>query len=553
MPALSLLARCLMGSACLLAAPAPRPAPPKLVLVLSVDQFSEDLAKRYAGTWEGGLGRLFREGAWFQEAYHDHAFTETGPGHSVLLSGRTPGHTGIVENFWFDRSTCRTSYCVEDEGAPLVGQAGVGASNARFLGTALGDWLQAQVPGSRVFSLSGKDRAAILMAGRRPGAVYWLGGPGGFTTSTAFAKALPPWLEAYDARFRQRLQEENWTWTPLRSYAGESRKGSVAWEGRTVVENGAFPRLVQGVGMDLDGGFLSRFRASPFLDQVTLEAAEALVEAEGLGRGPSVDLLTLSLSSTDYVGHAFGPRSMEMQDTLQRLDQRLGAFLDRLRKRVPGLWVVLSADHGCLDVPEALQAGGFPARRLDPVPWVAALNARMKALLQMPGDPILAQSEPKQLYLDHAALAAAGLDRAQAARRVAEALRSLPEVQETATYEDLVGFQEAELGDPKTNSFRARLKHSFHPDRSGDLLVVFKPMVVMDEARIYHAADHGTPHDYDRRVPLVFWGPWKPGARLESVRTVDLAPTLGRALGLHPDGPVDGRVLDLPLRGSAPR
>jgi predicted AlkP superfamily pyrophosphatase or phosphodiesterase len=530
----------------------PRPAPPKLVLVISVDQLSEDLARRHEPTWKGGLGRVLREGAWFMEAYHDHAFTETAPGHSVLLSGRTPGHTGILENVWFDRPSYRKTSCVEDESVRLVDQPGrPGASNRRFLGSALGDWLQEQVRGSRAFSIAGKDRAAILMAGRHPSAVFWISNAEGFTTSTAYASSLPLWLKAFNQNLRKSFEEDNWTWTPLRGTDGTDggdRRGPLQVDGRPVVQYGAFPRPIQSVGMDLDEDFFKRFRASPFLDGITLDAAEALIEGERLGRGPSVDRLTLGLSSTDYVGHAFGPHSMEMQDNLQRLDQRLGVFLDRLHRRVPNLWVVLTADHGGLDIPERLQAANFTARRIEPKAWVSTLNAQFKARLHMVVDPIRTESEPQQLYLDHGALEAAGLERQMVARMVAEFVRTLPEVKEAVTGDELVGFEEPDLGDPKTNSLRARLKHSFHPDRSGDVLVAFTPLSVTTTAKAFYLAGHGTPYDYDRRVPLVFWGPWAQGVHLEHVRIVDLAPTLGQALGIHPSEAVDGKALELPLR-----
>ncbi len=188
-------------------------ARPKLVVVIVVDQFSTELMQTYGPELTGGLGRLRKEGVFFTEAYHDHGFTETGPGHSVLLSGRFPAHTGIVENRWLDRATGRFVYCVEDPAArslTVPGQAS--ASNTRFLGDGLGDWLQAQIPGSRVYALSGKDRAAILMAGRQPTGVYWFTGPAGFSSSTAYATHLPAWLLQYDQGLSSRITTDSWLW-----------------------------------------------------------------------------------------------------------------------------------------------------------------------------------------------------------------------------------------------------------------------------------------------------------------------------------------------------
>ena len=189
----------------LVAAP-PAKKRPKLVVVISVDQLSAELMQTYGPELRGGLARLRREGVFFTEAYHDHGFTETGPGHSVLLSGRFPAHTG-------------------------------------FLGEALGDWLQAQVPGSRVFAVSGKDRAAILMAGRRPTAVYWFTGAAGFTSSTAYGERLPDWLLRYDRDLAERLATDSWLWTKDPG-TPEGRVGSWTF-GTQILRNGALPRLIQ--------------------------------------------------------------------------------------------------------------------------------------------------------------------------------------------------------------------------------------------------------------------------------------------------------------------
>ena len=196
----------------LVAAPPARPRP-KLVVVISVDQFSTQLMQAFGPELTGGIARLRKEGVFFTEAYHDHGFTETGPGHSVLLSGRFPAHTGIVENRWVERSTGKFVYCVEDPQAkPLHAPTQRGASNVRLLGDELGDWLQAQVPGSRVFALSGKDRAAILMAGRKPTGVYWFTGAAGFTSSSVYQDRLPAWLVTYDQGLSDRIAADSWLW-----------------------------------------------------------------------------------------------------------------------------------------------------------------------------------------------------------------------------------------------------------------------------------------------------------------------------------------------------
>lgn len=527
------------------------PPRPRLVVVISIDQFSAELMQTYGPEFTGGLATLRKEGVWFTEAYHDHGFTDTGPGHSVLLSGRFPAHTGIVENRWLDRTTGKAVYCVEDPAArDARDPRQPSVSNALFLGDGLGDWLQAQVPGSRVFAVSGKDRAAILMAGRKPTGTFWFSGPAGFTTSTPYADQLPAWLVRYDTGLATRIATDSWLWrkdpaTP------EGRSG--AWTfGATTIRNGDLPRLIQGAGMPLDKGFDSRFRRSPFLDAVTLEAAEALLDAEHLGRGPGTDLLALSFSATDYIGHTYGQLGTEMRDQLHRLDQGLGRLLTRLRTQNPDAWVVLSADHGGLDIPEVLVERGFPARRLVGETFVEALQNELKAAFKVDRNLLAPAPEPNTLYLDLAALKATGLERQAVLSRAQAWLRTRPEVADAFTADELRATDPAPMGSPRETSLRVLMRRSFQADRSGDLLIAVKPYVVLGTPPRDYLANHGTPNGYDRRVPLIFWGPWAPARRGEPVRTIDLAPTLAHELGLRP-GPVDGHPLDLGgLRHPAP-
>ncbi|WLT31587.1 alkaline phosphatase family protein [Geothrix sp. PMB-07] len=535
----------LLLTSALVAAPSPAKRP-KLVVVISVDQFSAELMQTYGPELTGGLARLRKEGVFFTEAYHDHGFTETGPGHSVLLSGRFPANTGIVENRWIDRAAGRLVYCVEDPSATALHAPGqASSSSVRFLGEALGDWLQAQVPGSRVFSVSGKDRAAILMAGRKPTAAFWFTGAPGFTSSTAYGARLPEWLVQYDQDLSARLATNSWLWVKDPT-TPEGRTAQWTFNG-TTVRNGALPRLIQGAGMPQDKGFETRFRRSPFLDTVTLEAAEALLEGERLGHGPSTDLLAISFSATDYIGHNYGNMGTEMRDQMHRLDRTLGRLLDRLHQQHPDAWVVLCADHGGIDAPEALADQGFPARRLAIEPFMSAFQADLRTTFKIDHDLLLNTPEPNDLYLDEAVVKAANLDRGEVIRQALAWLKARPEVADAFTAEELKATDPAATGSPRDTSLRVLLRRSFHPERSGDILVAVKPYVVIGTPPADYLSNHGTPNGYDRRVPLIFWGPWKGGERREPVRTVDLAPTLARELGLKP-GPVDGKALDLGQR-----
>ncbi len=538
--------RLLLGSLLLFPALVAGPAPtarPKLIVVISVDQFSAELMQTFGPEFTGGLARLKQEGVCFTEAYHDHGFTETGPGHSVLLSGRFPAHTGIVENQWLDRASGKLRYCVEDGSArDLQDPTRASASNGSFLGAGLGDWLQAQVPGSRAFAISGKDRAAILMAGRQPTGAFWFSGAAGFTSSTAYGKHLPSWLLQYDQALGERLGTQSWLWT-REPGTPEGRRASWSF-GSHILRNGALPRLIQGAGMPLGKDFETRFRRSPFLDAVTLEAAEALISGEQLGRGPATDLLAISFSATDYIGHSYGLLGTEMRDQLHRLDHLLGRLLARLNQHHPGVWVVLSADHGGLDLPEALAEQGFPTHRLQSRPFLASLQEELRTAFSTDQDLLIPAAEPNSIYLNDGVVTALKLDRRAVLARAQAWLRARPEVADAFTAEELQATDPSTTGSPRDTSLRVLLCRSFHPGRSGDLLVAVKPFTVFGTPPADYPTGHGSPNAYDRRVPLIFWGPWPAAQHHEPVRTVDLAPTLARELGLSP-GVVDGRALDL--------
>jgi predicted AlkP superfamily pyrophosphatase or phosphodiesterase len=525
--------------ACLALLPVCGAPRPKLVVVISVDQLSEELMERWGQALPGGLGRLYREGSTFLDAYQEHGATETGPGHSVLLTGRDPMHTGIIGNQWPDPATGRPIYCVADPACPVLGApAGGAGASARFLeGSTIGGWLHQQVPGSRMFAVTGKDRSAILMAGREAEGVYWFAGPLGFTSSTAYTQALPTWLLAYDRRLLEGLTRDPLLWS-ARDPQGMPPAASYVIHGKTVAMG--LPRTLRAAGAPLDAAFWKRYAASPFLDESIMGAAQALEEGEGLGTGMGVDLLALGLSATDYVGHTFGNGGPEMLDNLRRLDLELGRFLKRLQARVPGVWVVLTADHGAADFPERRLAQGLPAQRVDPAVWEAALNKELSRRLGG-SKPYFRPMISEQLSLDPEAVRASGHRREQILEMAAKIAKASPEIQEAFSSDELEAYHPGPAT-PDRLGFEARMRLSYRPGRSGDLLVAFKPFTTLGDSTV---GGHGSPHDYDRRVPLIFWGPWKAELHHEPVSLVDLAPTLARELGISPGELVDGKPLKL--------
>lgn len=532
---------------------------PNLVIVISVDMLSADLMERYGRNLPGGLGRLQREGVVFENAYHDHAFTETGPGHSVLLSGRHPASTGITENSWLDPKTGKMIYCVEqDKDVVNIGEPSgkIGSSLRWFRGTTFGTWLRDQVSGSRVFSISGKDRAAILMAGPKATGVYWFQDGFGFTTSTAYATSLPEWLTQFNKNLLEGLQNHSLFWTPLGPMDGMVYPGH--WlAGKTPIIS-ALPRLIQAPGLAMDakegfiihetqdGTFWRRWRGSPFFDDATFDAAESIITQEHLGEGQATDLLTIGLSATNVIEHAFGNQGPEIFDQIRRLDQRLGVFLDRICAGGRSVVVVFSADHGGMDFPERLQDQGIPARRLNTIAWMAELQSRVRKELNLDQDLLWSGNDhyPNQLYF-HPEVSQHLGEQKEWVPKVVSIIRSMPEVAEVATLEELEALPNKKFDDPRDESLRYRLKYSAVRGRSGAILFAFKPMLALNDPPIGDPAQHGSPYDYNRKVPLIFWGLWKGERRKDPVSTVDIAPTLANEFGIKPEEPLDGTALHL--------
>ena len=504
-------------------APTPRP---RLVVVITVDQLRPDYLDRYRPQLRGGFAMLLKKGAFFTDAYQDHAVTETAPGHSTILSGRWPVHTGIIRNL----------AGVQDEGAPLIGVSGPGASPARFRGTELFDWLKARDPGARALSVSGKDRGAILPIGRAKEQVYWYAA-GFFTTSRYYADSLPTWVRLFNGR-RVPFRAAGTQWTlflPERDYP---ERDSVAYEnqGRDVV----FPHRLPTDSAQAALAFIG----TPTMDSLTLAFALEGVRALQLGGRGATDLLAVSLSTTDYVGHAYGPDSREIHDQVVRLDRYLGRFLEQLFVRYGrnDVLVVLTADHGVTPFPERSRALGHAgAVRVIPDTIIQSVNA---ALDQRVAGGDWLQLESGMLRLaDRAKLVAGGVNADSVIADLAARLRALSGV---ARVDRPVDLATQGTADPVAR----RWMHQVPPDGSVDLVVTLTPYSVWSYPNL-PIAMHGQPTDLDAHVPLILWGAGiRGGAYGGRVSTVDIAPTLARLLDLTPAEPLDGRPLTAAL---APR
>ena len=392
---------------------------PRLVVLIVVDQLRPDELLRYRAEWSGGFKRLLDQGTLFTRGQQDHAITQTAPGHSTLLSGRFPAHTGIISN----------DLGVPDSLAAVLGDpTAVGASPRRFQGTVLLDWMLARDSATRALSVSRKDRGAILPLGRSKEEVYWWSNRGFFTTSRYYRDTLPSWVSEWDARQPvQRLAGRSWDLSRPEAAYGE--RDSLPTE-RGPDGRAMFPHRLA-ADLPAAGAQVIHF---PWMDSLTIDLALAGLAHLALGQGKDrIDLLSISLSTVDEVGHDYGPDSREMHDTLLRLDGYLGWFLDSLGSTVPvaNTIVVLTADHGVQPIPEqSAAAPATPAVRVSPAAIVRglalALRDRWRSDFGIRFDLGLVTA-------DVAALRARGVDTDSLSRALARTLAAEPYVERVYT------------------------------------------------------------------------------------------------------------------------
>jgi predicted AlkP superfamily pyrophosphatase or phosphodiesterase len=528
-----------------------KPAP-KLVVVISVDQFSANLFAQHRAEFTRGLGMMAREGIVYPNGYQSHAMTETCPGHSTLLTGKHPNKTGISANDWYDRATGKQVYCLGDDDSPLANDPkGRAVSPKNLMATTYGDWLKAVSPTSRVFGVSGKDRGAITMSGHHADGAYWYVPGFGFTTfvppgETAEARLKP--VAAFNAKLAADLKKHPFVWDYDKKLIGGSDKRCKALEADYKTGDRTWrAALPIPVAAD-EAGKLRDLGSSPFIDQVSLELAAQLRDTYGLGDGPQVDVLTVSLSATDYIGHRYGTRGPEMCDQMARLDDRLGTFLKSVGKAKGGVLVVLAADHGGADFAERLNGEGYDVERVIGKPWLAKLNAQVRSDLGLSWDPLIADGGIDQIYVVGPDRRTPSItDRARVTAATLALVKRQPEVAEAFDANVLL-TAEAVPDDvsPEELSVAERMRRSVYPGRTGDILVAFKPNLVPATPSATYVSTHGSPWDYDRRVPILFW--WKGGApreRILPLDTADIAPTIAAVTGVKPPADVDGRCRPL--------
>jgi predicted AlkP superfamily pyrophosphatase or phosphodiesterase len=528
----------LAASAAACAQPAPSPAPqrlaagtPRLLVVISVDQFSADLWDEYRPHFTGGLARL-AQGAAFHNGYQSHAATETCPGHSTILTGDHPSRTGIIANVWTDQATTRTDksvYCAEDEHVSGSSSSNYTVSPLHLMVPTLGELVKARWPTSRNVAVAGKDRAAVMMTGHLVDQRWYWAGKSYVTDATG--SAVPAVVPKVNAAVTAALAQARQPLVPPPYCQTKARVIPIEGGGKPV-----------GAGqLGRAAGDAAAFRASPEFDGDTLALAAGLVDEMRLGRGPSPDVLAISLSATDYVGHTYGTEGEEMCLQLLELDREIGDFLAMLDGRGIDYAVALTADHGGKDVPERERlAGVASAVRADPALRASAIGPKLVGQLGLSG-PGLFGDLGGDVYIDRNLSAR---DQKRLLTAALAAYKFHPQVEAVFTADELAKTP-VPTGTPTDWSLIQRARASFYSGRSGDLVVLLKKDVTPIPDTSRYVATHGSPWDYDRRVPILFWRKGMvPLASDSAVETTDIMPTLAATLGLPlAPGSVDGKCL----------
>ncbi|EGF96337.1 alkaline phosphatase family protein [Brevundimonas diminuta] len=512
-------------------------AAPSLIVTVVVDQLSANLFNQYRSQFTGGLKTLADRGMVSINGYQTHGVTVTCAGHSTVLTGAHPARSGIPANDWLDTTTGQETYCLAAPQNTLA--HGKNTDNGpvgpeQLSASTLGDWLKAVSPESRVYGVSGKDRGAITLAGHKGDGAFWLTDNFGFTTyvepgQSAQARLAP--VAALNARMIDRFTRQAPSWT-------YSNAACRRLEGQWTIAGQTFDSKVPPANFRLDN--------SPILDELTIEGAIELMDSQQLGRRGVTDMLGVSLSATDRIGHSYGTQGPEMCEQMLRLDTALGVLMDKLSTIPGGAIVVLTADHGGSDFPERSAVEGYPhAGRVDRA-LQPRVNAALKARFGLDADPLIS-SAGGFVIVDKDRKSLPEPLRSQVLAAAIELLNAEPQVALAVARDELLAEPVPNSINPEDLNVRERLRLSAVAGRSPDILRAWQPGLT-GQGRVGGAiSSHGSPWDYDRRVPIVFWWPGAEGQeRFLPMRTIDIAPTLANLIGVQPDGPIDGRCMDLP-------
>lgn len=512
---------------------------PRLVVGIVVDQMRQDYLYRFGNKFsEDGFKRLMREGYQYKNAHYHYVPTHTAPGHASIYTGTTPSYHGIIGNGWYSTEKGKRVYCVGDSDVMGVGgskDTPGKVSPKNLLASTITDALQlASNFASRVVSVSIKDRSAVLSGGHAPTGVYWLDGKtGNFMTSTYYCEALPEWVIAFNQR-KLANQYLNGSWStllPLDQYTESTADGVWYERGFGEGEASVFPYDLRALARSRGASAIS---TTPYGNTLVLDMALAAIEGEELGRDASTDFLSIGFSSTDYVGHAFGPYSIELEDTYLRLDAEIGRLLAYLDAQFPSDYLLfLTSDHGVAHVPGFLTSHKLTGGHASPLPEGELKGVLLSAFGE--GEWIM-QVYNDQVYLNRELLYERGIALKQAQAIVKGVLLKIPEVSEVYTADELAR---------RDGAYRSKMlvENGYHSKLSGDVVVGWRAGYIQE---VYgkKGTTHGSGYAYDTHVPMLFFGQGIPrGESVREVAIIDIAPSLSMLLNIGLPNSVTGHVL----------
>jgi predicted AlkP superfamily pyrophosphatase or phosphodiesterase len=527
----------------------------KLVLLIVVDQFRYDYLERFGDLFvANGLKRLMRDGASWTQSNYDHVPTYTAPGHATMMTGAYPAESGIVGNEWLDRASGKRITSVTDESVKLLGGGpnDIASSPSRLMSSTVGDELRlATNDRSKVIGISVKDRSAILPAGRHANAAYWFSTTtGNMVSSTYYFNALPAWVNTFNAtRPADKYFGAKWErLLPESEYLKRAGPDSTPWETVTSAgDTNTFPHTITGGATGPGNTFYWALDYSPFLNEMLDSFAQQAIVNEKLGQDDDTDVLTVSFSANDYVGHRYGPYSQEAMDASLRVDREIAKLLDFVDARVglSNTLIAFTADHGVSPIPEQAAALGLGGGRIQAADLFAAIEKALSARYKPGTDYLLRFKEANtmrewminnNLYFNYDALRRDGVNVDEFSQIVCGAAITVPGIARCFTRNQLMRGATS-----VTDPIERRALHGFYPARSGDAVLVIEPYKYLAETI---TATHGSPYSYDTHVPTIIMGPGvNPGRYLEAASPTDIAPTLSALLRITPPSSSVGRVL----------
>lgn len=506
------------------------PENPRLVVFMVVDQLPAELFQRIGHEFTGGFRWLLDNGIDFTNAHHEHGNTVTGTGHFVLGSGYHPGPAGVLGNSWYVRELQKSVNCVEDSLAKSIGGKGKARSYNQTNASAIGDWIKAQDVKSKVFTVAGKDRAAVFMGGKNGDLAIYYDWQGSFMTSDYYANELPKWLLKYNENLNFAAYRDS-VWTHIADPEFYAKYGTADHQDGEVdqFENEPYsPTLPVSLASKSSEEANEYIGATPWFDKTVLELATIIIAKEELGQDASTDLLGIGISMADWIGHNHGPHSHEVLDYFLRLDKYMLKFIQNIDAQIglKNVIFVLSSDHGVGPLPEYLQTQGIKAGRLDRNDF----KDRIQIIEEWSGNSIKFYGDgfyfPNNYQQN---------DRVAALAKITQIFADVEAMEKWLTRDEILSFE-------GNDRFSRRMRNMIHPEKSPDVIAVMREFY---SERFPLGATHGTPYDYDTHVPILFS---HVGVKNKSVKrpvaTVDIAPTIARLVGVKIPNEVDGNVLN---------